>query len=203
VHYYILSGLGADEKVFEKLQFPEPYTHLKWLKNKPTESLSLYAKRMAKRIEDPKNAVLIGLSFGGIVAQEIAAQLAIPQIILLNTVKHRKEIPWYMRFAGNVGLHRLLPMLYTRPNMDVANYFFGIKSREEKLLMQQLMKGMDTAHIEWAVDKILKWRGVNHGAKVVHIHSRNDKIFPLRFVQADIVIPGGHFAVFNLTKLPI
>lgn len=197
MHYYILSGLGADERVFGRLKFPKPYTHLYWIMNRPTESLSMYAKRMAKPIVDPENSVLIGLSFGGIMAQEVAAQLNIPKLVLINTVKNRREIPWYLRVVGNLGLHKLFPFLYTRPNLEIANYLFGLQNREEKHLMYTIIKETEEDYLKWAVDKILKWYGVNHQAKVMQIHARNDRIFPIRNIQADKIISGGHFAVYS------
>jgi len=44
---YILSGLGADQRVFSRIKFPENHTHLSWIENKSDENLQSYVARMA------------------------------------------------------------------------------------------------------------------------------------------------------------
>jgi esterase/lipase len=78
---YILSGLGADERVFKKLDFTNyQVTFIQW---EQTIGLSLkeYATLQLKQIKEP-NPILIGLSFGGIIAIEIAQQISVKKLYL-------------------------------------------------------------------------------------------------------------------------
>lgn len=69
---YILSGLGADERVFKYLDFKDlDITFVQWIKPKPHEKLMDYVERLREQIKQD-NPILIGLSFGGIVAAELA-----------------------------------------------------------------------------------------------------------------------------------
>lgn len=68
---YCVSGLGADERVFQKLKFQgyQP-VHICWVEPNLEESIAEYAKRLTIQIKSER-PILIGLSFGGIMAVEI------------------------------------------------------------------------------------------------------------------------------------
>jgi len=71
-HIYILSGLGVDRRVFNKMNFKGlNLTYLDWIAPLPTESISCYALRLSAKITTER-PILIGLSFGGMIAMEIA-----------------------------------------------------------------------------------------------------------------------------------
>lgn len=198
-HYYILPGLGADERVFANLILPENHIHLHWIENKPNESLKSYAARMAEEIKHEK-VVLIGLSFGGIVAQEIAAIRKVERLILICTVKSRPELPWYFRLAGLLRIIDLLPkIIFTKPNKLVA-YAFSLIRKQDKEILESCFKNMSTEHLIWASDKILNWRGVKHNNPSYHIASKGDRIFTSNKKKADVLVDGGHFAIYTHSK---
>ncbi len=61
-------------KIFERIQLPEETFEmhlLEWFLPEQNESLEAYAKRMTLKIKH-ENPVLIGVSFGGILVQEMA-----------------------------------------------------------------------------------------------------------------------------------
>ena len=94
---YCLSGLGADKRVFTKLELKGyRQIHLDWLVPNNQESLTNYVKRLAVEIKD-NNPIVIGLSFGGIVAIEIAKQITVKKVILISSAKQSHEIPWYFK----------------------------------------------------------------------------------------------------------
>ena len=70
-HIYLLSGLGVDDRVFEKIVFPYPHTFIKWMLPLVQETMQAYAKRLSEQITHA-NPILIGLSFGGMMSIEIA-----------------------------------------------------------------------------------------------------------------------------------
>ena len=67
-----MPGMGASPKIFEYLKFPALYeiVFLSWIPPFEKESLSSYAERMSKFVKH-KNPILIGVSFGGILIQEM------------------------------------------------------------------------------------------------------------------------------------
>lgn len=65
---YIFSGLGADKRVFNYLDFSKyNTTFIDWINPFENESIEDYAKRLTSQITSEK-PILIGLSFGGIMA---------------------------------------------------------------------------------------------------------------------------------------
>lgn len=69
---YIFSGLGVDKRVFENINFGNLNVHfVDWIEPLKNESLEDYAKRISIPFKDD-NPILIGLSFGGILAVEIS-----------------------------------------------------------------------------------------------------------------------------------
>lgn len=107
---YIFSGLGADERVFQRLDFSGfSVTFIKWIIPQDKETIENYASRLLDQIKT-KKATLIGLSFGGIMAVEVAKQIEVEKVILIASTKTKKEIPFYYRFAGLLGLQKILPI---------------------------------------------------------------------------------------------
>ncbi len=72
---YFVPGLAASIDIFEYLELPEDVYeihYLDWLVPlSENEPLGAYAARMYKRIQH-NNPVLIGVSFGGVMVQEMS-----------------------------------------------------------------------------------------------------------------------------------
>ncbi|PCJ66455.1 MAG: hypothetical protein COA58_06670 [Bacteroidetes bacterium] len=195
-HYYILSGLGADERVFSRINFPDNHTHLPWIENKPNESLQEYAGRMSEGIKH-QNPTLIGLSFGGIVAQEIAALIEVKELILISTIKSKEEKPWYMSLAGAVHFPDLLPNSMLENANKLTAYAFSLVNPEEQEVLQSCFENSSPQHLKWAMNQIANWQGIHSDTPFFHIHSTKDRVFSSNRDKADAQIPGGHFAVYT------
>ncbi len=195
---YIFSGLGADERVFQNLDF-SPYTpvFIHWVKTKPKETIEHYAAQLAKQIWIHK-PILIGLSFGGIIAIEVAKILGAEKLILIASAKTRSEIPLYYRMAGNLNLHRLLPSRFLKRPGFIGNWFFSVQTKDEKKMLADILKGTDPEFLKWAINQIVKWKNQTIPQNTHHIHGTADRIIPFRFVQADFKIAnGGHLMTVN------
>ena len=195
---YIFSGLGADERVFEKLDFPGfSVTFIKWITPFKKESIEQYSSRLLEQITTPK-PVLIGLSFGGLIAVEAAKQIETEKVMLIASAKTKTEIPFYYRFAGTLRLHKVLPAsLFKKPNL-ITNWFFGARSGFEKKLLKQILRDTDPVFLNWAIDKIVRWSNQSPIQNLFHLHGTSDRILPVQFVHCDATIKnGGHFMTLN------
>src|SRR5882724_23441 len=97
---YCISGLGADEKIFANLQLQGyELRHIPWLTPHKNEKINAYARRMAASIQH-ESPLLIGVSFGGMVAIEIARHMPVRKLILISTIKSTGEMPPWMKMAG-------------------------------------------------------------------------------------------------------
>ena len=197
-HIYVISGFGADERVFEKLDFGKNDIHfIPWKIPRPKETIASYAKRMQEEIVHP-NPVLLGLSFGGMMTIEITKVIPVEKIILISSIKTRNELPLYMRLAGKAHLNKLLPLRPYAFLEPIENYNLGVETREEKALLREYRKKLNPQYTTWAIDQILNWKNEWQPKEIIHIHGDRDRIFPLRYVSPDYVIPGGgHFMVMN------
>lgn len=200
---YYISGLGADERVFGYLQLKcENQKHVKWVTPKPQEGLHEYCKRLLDQIDLSQDIVLIGVSFGGIVAQEISKLIKVKNVIIISSVKSAKEFDWQLRCVRFLRLHRIVPSrLLKWSNLLTGDYYFGTKTRAESDLLRLIIKDTDRTFMKWAIDEIMKWDNVIANDKLMHIHGDRDRIFPIARIKDPIrVIDGGHFMIVNRAR---
>lgn len=201
-HLYLLSGMGADERIFRNLHYPAGYTvhYLEWLTPSPEESFPEYAARMAERIEH-EDVTLMGVSFGGMLAVEIARQRPVSKVILISSIKQTSERPPYLSWVKKTGLLALLRLpdsiIFTR-RKGVVKLFLNAETEDEIALLTDYMKKTSYGYLRWGIRVIVHWANDFIPSSIVHIHGGRDKAFPLRFIKADYTIPdGGHFMVYN------
>lgn len=195
---YILSGLGADERVFQRLHVSGfDTTFIRWIPPRENETIEGYATRLLEQIKTTK-PLLIGVSFGGMIAIEIAKQIETEKVILIASAKTKNEIPFYYRFAGQLGMHKLLPTKLLKRSNYITNLLFGADSATDKQVLKQILAETDPIFLEWALDKIVKWKNKVLIHNVFHIHGTSDKVLPLVFVNCDVSIKkGGHLMTLN------
>jgi pimeloyl-ACP methyl ester carboxylesterase len=198
---YVFSGLGADKRVFQKIDFGENKTEfINWIKPIKGESLNEYSKRIANQITEPR-PVLIGISFGGIVAQEVANIIEIEKLILLATIESRNELPLHLKILGILKIDKLIPAKILKAHNFLTNYFFGVKTKANSEILKVILSETDEDFLKWALRKVAEWKPLNQ-LKIISkitIHGTEDKILPkYRNKKYDYEInEGGHF--FTLT----
>jgi pimeloyl-ACP methyl ester carboxylesterase len=195
---YVFTGLGADERVFYKINFGNyNVIHIKWITPKPQETIEAYALRLTKQIPKP-NPILLGLSFGGMIAVEVAKHIETEKIILVSSSKSKKEIPFYYRLAGKIKLHKIIRARFLVRANKLTNKMFSARTREDKKIISSMMGASDPVFLDWAIDKIVHLKNETIHKNLTHIHGTADRILPIRFVEADILIKGGtHLMIIN------
>jgi pimeloyl-ACP methyl ester carboxylesterase len=195
---YIFTGLGADERVFYKINF-ENYNaiHIKWITPLHKETIEEYALRLTKQIFTP-NPILLGLSFGGMMAVEVGKHIETEKIILVSSSKNKQEIPFYYRLAGKIKLHKLIRAKFLVKANKITNKFFSVRTSEDKKIISSMMGASDAVFLDWAIDKIVHLKNETSHANLTHIHGTADRILPIRFVKAHMQIKGGtHLMIIN------
>ncbi len=195
---YIFSGLGADKSVFQRLDFSGfDVTFIEWIPTVKNESIENYAIRLLSQIKSVK-PILIGLSFGGLIAIEVAKQIKTEKIILISSAKTKYEIPIYFRLFGALGIHKLLPTALLKKTNFLTNWFFGVKEPMDRLILKNVLRNTDSQFLKWAIDKIVHWQNTQAPENTFHIHGSSDKILQFRFVASNFKIKnGGHLMVLN------
>ncbi len=195
---YIFSGLGADESVFQRLDFTGfSKTFVKWIVPQDKETIENYTARLLDQITTTK-PILIGLSFGGLIAVEMAKQIDTKKVILIASAKAKSEIPFYYRFAGQLKIHKLLPTRLLKSSNFITNWFFGTSSTFDKQLLKQILIDTDPTFLKWAIDKVTRWTNQTQIENIFHIHGTSDRILPLSFIKCNATIKnGGHLMTLN------
>lgn len=195
---YIFSGLGADERVFTKLDFSGfDVTFISWITPFANETIENYALRLTEQIKTNR-PILIGLSFGGMMATEVAKLINTEILIVIASAKTQQEIPFYYRFAGMLKLHRLIPTVALKTPNFFSNWLFGTNNKEDKEMLASIMLDTNEAFLTWAIDKIVNWKNDTVHKNLKHIHGTADRILPYCLVKSDIKVNGGgHLMTLN------
>ena len=192
---YVLSGLGVDHRVFSDIDFGNvEVIHMPWLQPQKKETITGYAARLAALITD-ELPTLIGLSFGGVIAQEIARIIPCSKVILIASAKNPSELPAIYRLIGKTRLHQLVPGFAFTYSGPIVAWLFGARKENEKKLLTVILKETDPVFRSWAINTLLTW---THNEPVlkhtISIHGSLDHIIPIRNIVADFIVQGaGHF----------
>jgi pimeloyl-ACP methyl ester carboxylesterase len=200
MNVYLISGLGADRTVFKNLTFTENVNvhYLDWITPKSKESLPAYALRLAEGIDTSRAFSIIGLSFGGMLATEMASVLRPQRTILISSVSSGNELPWYFRFAGRTGINKIFPALKPASVPRFISSLFGVETKNDALFFRQLMERTDPHFSKWAINSIIEWNRTESPSGIVRIHGGKDRVLPIRDGKVDFLIPdGGHFMIYN------
>lgn len=196
---YFISGLGADERIFNFLQldFCEP-VFLKWIAPLPQESLPGYASRFSQFINDP-SPLIVGLSFGGMIATEIAKNNSKANVVIVSSAKTYKEVPGYFRMFEKFPIYNWAPHKLSKSvSRPFAKLLLGARGDAHARVINDLMDDIDMNFDIWAVDAILKWRNTTIPPNLVHIHGSKDMLLPHRYTKPHITIKKGtHSMVMN------
>lgn len=193
---YLLSGLGADKRVFEFLDLSNfKVNHVDWIEPTDNETIQSYAQRLLQQITTDR-PIIIGVSFGGIMTIEIAKLIETEKLILISAAKTKDDIPVFYRLIGQLGLHKIIPTWMLKNINPLTYWLFGTKTKKQKDLLKEILNDTEDKFLKWAIDKIVNWENVTELKNVKTIHGTADKILP--FKKADFkIINGGHLMIID------
>ena len=184
---------------FKRIKLPEGYepVYLDWITPEKNESLTNYARRFSFLIKSDDAFILIGLSFGGMLACEIARLRNPLKTIIISSIATSMELPWYLKRAGRIGLHKAVPVKLLKAGTIVKN-LMGAASKEDKAVIINYAKFADPELVRWSLHAIVNWVQPERLPGIIHLHGANDHMLPLKYTHPDYVIrKGGHLMVFN------
>lgn len=201
---YFMPGMAASPKIFENIKLPEDQFEmifLEWSLPLDNESINAYANRMSQHITH-ENPVLIGVSFGGVLVQEIATIINARKVIIISSVKCNAEFPRRMRFAKSTHIYKLFPTRIMQRVDWLAKIAVGNNVITRKLkIYEKYLSVRDKKYLDWAFKTILLWDRVEPVTGVVHIHGDSDEVFPPKYLKEYIPVKGGtHIMIINKYK---
>lgn len=196
--WYLIPGLGADERVFRGLHLPGPATVLPWLSpQSPTEPLRHYAARLAEAVPPGQLCWLVGVSFGGLLALEIGRLRPLARVVLISSLATAQQLPPLLKLARATGLHRLVPFGLLPRLPRLAQWFFGARNGCEYRLLARILRDTDPVFARWATRQLLHWDSAGVPA-AVRLHGTHDRLLPAGSAPIDYRLPGaGHFMIVS------
>lgn len=195
---YFLSGLGANYSAFKYLTFPgnvKP-VFIDWLIPGANEPLRSYAQRIAEKINSAEPFVLVGLSFGGMLATEVMEYVQPQKTILISSAARRQELPFYYKLAGRLRLNKLFPAAVIKKGNRLINWIMGVSTIKDKDLVQEILAASNPEFSRWAINEIVNWKRTAAPEKIIRIHGNKDRVLPIiNFTPGHLVKNGGHFMI--------
>ncbi len=198
---YFMPGLAASSSIFERLVLPDDQFEmffLEWEIPLDNETLLEYAKRISKNITH-ENVVLIGVSFGGILVQEMAKCLKVRKLIIISSVKCNFEFPTRIKIAKKTKAYKLIPTNLLSNVESLSKFSFGSTIDKRLQLYEKFLRLRDKRYLDWAVEQVVLWERDVPDESVIHIHGDEDDVFPIKNIQNCRVVKGGTH-VMILTK---
>lgn len=202
-HLYLMPGLAASPKIFEYIELtPENYSihWLDWQIPHKNESFESYAERMCEFIEH-ENAVLLGVSFGGMLVQEMSKFLNLKKLFVVSSVKSYHELPKRLKILKYTKAYKVLPTQWLG-NVDLlAKYAFGETIKKRVNLYKKYLSVTDKTYLDWSIEQIVCWKQDKPNPKAIYIHGEKDLVFPHSCQGDCIVVKGGtHIMILNKYK---
>lgn len=203
IHVYMMPGMAANPSIFEYIKLPIDHYKIHWLEwqiPEKNENLKGYAKRMCNFIKED-NVVLLGVSFGGMLVQEMASFIKVKKLIVVSSIKSYHELPKRLKLLKIAKAYKILPT-QLMGNIDLlAKYAFGETIKKRVDLYKKYLSVNDKRYLDWAIEQIVCWDQEIPNEKAIYINGDNDFVFPNSCKGDGIVVKGGtHIMIINKYK---
>jgi pimeloyl-ACP methyl ester carboxylesterase len=171
---------------------------LDWIDPHQNESLQSYASRLCEKITHSK-PVLIGVSFGGIIVQEMSRIISCIKVVIISSVKSYKEFPIHITLGRKSKVYKYFPTQWVDKTEDFIGFVFGPALRKRMKLYKYYLSVRDKNYLDWALHHFFQWDRLEADPDVIHIHGSLDTLIPVFNLKNYISVPGGTHALI-LTK---
>lgn len=197
----MIPGMGADGRLFG----PQAAGGLRFdicelARPERNQSLPDYARTCCTRMALDGPCVLVGVSFGGMLAFEMARYCPASAVVLVASCCRRSAVPSRYRYLELVS--RLVPSGLIRRRAEVSGRLLARIERttpEVGEVVVAMARDVDVIQLRRIARMIMRWRPKLSLACPIHqIHGSVDRIIPLAGVRPDEVVQGGGHLI-NLT----
>ena len=177
----VFSELNLPHGEIEYLEFPEP---------KLNEDLKEYSSRMAEEIDDSNENILVGLSMGGFVAQEITRIRRIEKVILISSITNDHDWQKIMAWLRKLNVASFLPARIYKEAI-VRLLPLAINKNQTKIDFVKMAKQFSANYFKFAVVQLSQWTEVECLAPIVQIHGDCDELFSIGAKKSKYIVRGG------------
>jgi len=205
IHVYFMPGMAASSSIFERIQLSKidfEMHLLEWLLPENEETIEHYAQRISKNVKH-ENVILVGVSFGGILVQEMKQFLKVKKVIIISSVKSNAELPRRMKMAKTTKAYKLIPTKLFENIDGLAKFTFGSSFLKQRFkLYEKFLSVRDKTYLDWAIEQIINWKRTEVDPEVIHIHGDADEVFPIKYIKNAIVVKEGtHIMILTKYRL--
>lgn len=199
-----MPGLAAGPEIFENLTLDKnlyELHYLEWITPLALEeSITNYAMRMSDNIKH-ENVVLVGVSFGGIMVQEISKFVDTKKIFVVSSVKTNHEFPKRFKMASMSKIYKLFPTKIVSNFEDYAKFFLGKSLKKRAKIYKKYLSVRNEKYLKWSIHNVLHWKQEKPLENTLHIHGTKDHVFPIKNIVGAIEIQGGtHVMIITKAK---
>jgi pimeloyl-ACP methyl ester carboxylesterase len=192
---YAISGLGADARVFDFLKLPLPVKPISWVQPYPKERVESYATRLINQIDTSKPFILLGVSFGGLIAVEIAKKTQPLHTYLISSCENRSAFPLRVKLLRAFFAKLRFPVLLYKPPKRITTFLFKAKNKQ---LLYAILDDTDPVFARWAVHALLLWANRTSPKNYTKVQGSQDFFFPAKTDKhTHIIKDGGHFMIVD------
>ncbi|NQY09698.1 MAG: alpha/beta hydrolase [Flavobacteriales bacterium] len=155
---YFISGLGADERAFERINEFADYqkVYLNGIPFVKGEGLKKYTTRLISNHNIGVNDVLIGLSFGGLVAQQIAALTPINTVVLISSFRSDLDLKPLWQSLLKFRVYYLMPPFRIALMSKVVRKWFNVRTKEGIVSIEVMVSESDLKMVKWSMEEMRK-----------------------------------------------
>lgn len=196
----LFSGMGGDDRLFRSIRIPEAeIVTPDHTEPAHGETLTQYASRVADDLDIQPAYIIGGVSFGGMLAGEIARQRPVAGLILLGSCLRPSRLPWSYRWLERLG--RFIPdfVLGLRSWPPLVRWRFAPLTHDAETCLIEMASCYPAEQLREFGRMVIDWPGVdNIPCPVLSIHGEWDRIIPLKCAEPDVILKdAGH--AFTLT----
>ncbi len=197
---YFIPGVGANETAFSKIgEIGIEKVAIPWIAHEEGDTIESYAQKLIRKYKIGPKDITMGLSFGGLLAQEIAAQLGHREVVLLSSFQSIKHLRGLFQFGLKFGLNNMLPNVRTPIVDEFVALYLNAGSPDSKATIKQMTLDVDHEFMKWCIAQIAVYHNeVNENIIAHNIIGNSDKILKLWKNEHTHIIDGGsHFMVYE------
>ncbi len=200
---FLISAMSSDSNIYTNIHISSPYQihHVAWLKPFENESLESYCGRLIEINNISEEDIIIGTSFGALVATIIGKTVRNSKTILISGFSTKDEKPFKFKFLKIFPFHRMIPRKWLKSPRMIISKCFGKVTPEERAFLTEMIRGYDTDLIFWSIDQIVKFDNTIQPPGLVKINGSRDRTFNTKGIHRDILLDGTHLMVYNQAEL--
>ena len=200
---FLIAGMGADTRIYNNIELPEDdeVIPVDWIEPDASDTLTTYSQKLIHEYHITSGSIVIGTSLGGMIAIEIAKQVALNKVILISSIKTIHEAPWYFKAFRTLPLYKPMSGQVLKKMGFLMRPIFGKFTADDLWVFEDMLKKSSSKFIKWAIGAVLGWTNETVPPNVYHLIGNKDMVFSYKQIKDATVIKGGtHIMVFDKAK---